>query len=325
MAAALGTAARQGLLVREAGGMARLAELTDLVFDKTGTLTLGRPELEEARTMGSLGKEALLRIAAALERGSEHPLAKGLLRAAAGVALPEVLEFRAHPGGGVSGQVDGVPFRLGNEAFLGLAFPTLPSGSTAVGLADASGLQGIFLLADRMRPEAPDVVRALRGQGLRLHLLSGDRPEVAEGLGKLLGLDSAEGGCTPSGKRERIAALQAGGAVVGFVGDGVNDAPALAQADAGISLPGLDALRAAATLNLMREGLDPLLAARRLALRTRRVVGQNLAWAFGYNLILVPLAALGLLDRFGGPMLAGAAMGLSSVTVVLNAWRLRRP
>jgi Cu+-exporting ATPase len=324
MAAALGTAARNGLLVREAAGMARLAEVTDLVFDKTGTLTLGRPGLVEIRPTADLGEGPLLVLAGALERGSEHPLGKGLLLAAAGLNQPLVDDFRAHPGGGVSGVVEGRALRLGSAAFLGWPFPEIPAGVSAVGLADERLLLGVFLLADRLRPEAAEIVQALRGQGLRLHLLSGDRPEAVLDLGRTLELDSAEGSCTPTAKRERIAALQAGGAVVAFVGDGVNDAPALAQADAGISLPGLDAIRAAASLNLLREGLHPLLAARRLALRTRKVIRQNLAWAFGYNLLLIPLAALGTLDRFGGPMLAGAAMGLSSLTVVLNAWRLRR-
>ena len=165
---------------------------------------------------------------------------------------------------------------------------------------------------------------ALAAQGLRLHLLSGDQADAAAALAAELGIPDARGGCTPDGKRALIQDLQSRGAVVAFVGDGVNDGPALAQADAGISLPGLEAAQAAAPLNLLREGLDPLLQARRLALRTRRVIRENLAWAFGYNLVLVPLAAFNLLDRFGGPMLAGAAMGLSSLTVVLNALRLRR-
>jgi P-type E1-E2 ATPase len=154
--------------------------------------------------------------------------------------------------------------------------------------------------------------------------LSGDQPEAAEKLGRELGITEARGGCTPKAKRTRIQELQQGGRVVAFVGDGVNDAPALAQADAGIALPGLEATQVAAPLNLLREGLEPLVRAHRLARRTRAVVRQNLAWAFGYNLLLVPLAAFGQLEKVGGPMLAGAAMGLSSLTVVLNALRLRR-
>lgn len=324
MAAALGTAARNGLLVRDAGAMARLAEVTRLGLDKTGTLTQGRPQVVAVEPAPGLEAAALVRLAAALEQGSDHPLARGIRAAAEGQELPAVEDFRAHPGGGVAGRVEGRSLRLGSAGFLGLDLGPVTAPGTPVGLAEGPLLLGRLVLADALRPEAPRVVAALRAQGLSLHLLSGDRAEAAEALGRQLGLDSAEGGCPPAGKLDRIRQWQQGGAVVAFVGDGVNDAPALAQADAGISLPGLDAIRAAARLNLLREGLNPLLDARRLALRTRRVVRQNLAWAFGYNLLLVPLAAANVLDRFGGPMLAGAAMGLSSVAVVLNAWRLRR-
>lgn len=324
MAASLGTAARRGLLVRDASAMERLSRVTDLAFDKTGTLTEGKPSLREVRVSAELDREALLRLAAALERGSEHPIARGLLEAAKGMAWPEVEAFRSHPGGGVTGRIDGQELRLGSAAFLGLSFGELPADVTSVGLAEGSRLLGVFLLADALRPETPATVNQLRELGLTLHLFSGDRPEAVQVLAAQLGIAGALGGCTPASKRERIQALQREQAVVAFVGDGINDAPALAQADAGISMPGLEATQAAAPMNLLRGGLSPLLDVLKLARRTRTVVKQNLAWAFGYNLILVPLAALNLLDAFGGPMLAGAAMGMSSLTVVLNALRLKK-
>ena len=324
MAAALGCAARNGLLVRDAGALQRLSRVTDLVLDKTGTLTEGRPRVQEVLTLETALSTELLRLAAALEQGSEHPIARGIREAAAGLQIPSVEAFRSVPGGGVSGVVEGRTLRLGNPAWLGFAAPVVPEGCTAVGLADGEALLGVLMLADPLRPEAAATVAELRRRGLRLHLLSGDAAGVAAGMGARLGIPEARGGCSPEAKRLRVQELQGEGRIVAFVGDGVNDAPALAQADAGISLPGLEATQAAASLNLLREGLAPLLRVHALSLRARRVVAQNLAWAFGYNLLLVPLAAAGLLDRLGGPMLAGAAMGLSSLTVVLNALRLRR-
>jgi Cu+-exporting ATPase len=324
MAAALGTAARNGLLVRDAAAMERLAQITDLVFDKTGTLTEGRPTVTEVLPLETGLSSEVLRLAAALEQKSEHPIAKGILEAAKDLELPAVAGFKAHPGGGIEATIRGSRLRLGSPDWLGFSSPTGPSGATIVGLADDSALHGVIMLADRVRPEARQVLDALRAEGLKLHLLSGDRPEVAEDLGRELRIPEARGGCTPEAKRERIQELQKAGAVVAFVGDGVNDAPALAQADVGIALPGLEATQVSAPLNLLREGLEPLVRAHHLACRTRSVVRQNLTWAFGYNLLLVPLAAFGLLEKVGGPMLAGAAMGLSSLTVVLNALRLRR-
>jgi P-type Cu+ transporter len=324
MAASLGTAARHGLLVREAAVMERLARITDLAFDKTGTLTEGKPSVKEVISTSGLKGTELLQFAASLERGSEHPLAKGILEAAKDLAPMEIQEFRAHPGGGVSGLVQGRSLRLGSATFVDLDFPAVPAGTTSVGLAEGDHLLGVFVLADALRPETRGTLEGLRSLGVRLHLFSGDRPEAAQAVARELGIEDAMGGCTPEAKRARIAELQASKAVVAFVGDGVNDAPALAQADAGISMPGLEAAQAAASMNLLRGGLGPLLTALKLARRTRVVVRQNLCWAFGYNLLLVPLAAFNLLDSLGGPALAGAAMGLSSLTVVLNALRLKR-
>lgn len=325
----LGAAARKGVLVRDAAALEALGQATDLAFDKTGTLTEGRPRLRRTLAVADLAEAELLNLAASLERDSEHPIARGLVAAHRG-ALKPVAAFRAHPGGGVSGDIEGEPWRLGSAAFLDVAFPEVDEDGIAVGLADATGLKGVFVLGDRLRGESAAVAGQLRRQGLRLHLFTGDRPEPAARMAAAVGIESISAGLRPEEKLNRIRDLQAQGAVVGFVGDGVNDAPALAQADCGIAMgsgageQGTGAAMAAAPLVLLRPGLEPILAARRLALRTHRVIRQNLGWAFGYNLVLVPLAAFGQLERFGGPMLAGVAMGLSSLTVVLNALRLRR-
>lgn len=323
VATALGTAARQGLLVRDLAALEQLAAATDLVLDKTGTLTEGRPQVREVRVVAEVGETELRRLAAALERDSEHPLAKALRSASPG-ELPAVSSFEAHVGGGVSGRIGERDLRLGNSAFVGASLDGVPDDMIAVGLADRGRLLGIFLLGDPMRRETPDAVAQLKRDGLRLHVLSGDRQSTVSRFAASVGIDQAVGGLAPEEKAAHIRALQAEGRVVAFAGDGINDAAALATADAGISLPGLDATAASAGLNLRREGLAPLLDARRLAKKLHVIVRQNLTWAFAYNLILVPLAASGLLERFGGPLLAGAAMGLSSVTVVVNALRLRR-
>ncbi|HYE08207.1 MAG TPA: cation-translocating P-type ATPase [Planctomycetota bacterium] len=321
VATALGTAARRGLLVRDVAALDALARATDLVLDKTGTLTEGRPQVTAVVALADLDETALRRVAAALERDSEHPLARALRSDG---PTPAVDGWRAHPGGGVSGIVDGRRFRLGSAAFLGHAFDRVPADASAIGLADDGRLLGVVVFADRVRAEAAEVLARLRDDGLRLHLLSGDRPAAVAAVARRFAFVSATGGISPSAKAEHVRALQATGAVVAFAGDGVNDAAALATADAGISLPGLDATAASAGINLRRDGLRPLLDARRLARALRRIARQNLAWAFAYNLVLVPLAAFGALAQLGGPLLAGAAMGLSSLTVVLNALRLRR-
>jgi len=326
---AIGAAARQGVLVRDAAALEALGQATDLVFDKTGTLTEGRPTLRRVISCGARNEVALLQVAASLERDSEHPIARGILAAHAGPMLT-VEGFRAFPGGGISGRIDGQAWRLGNEGFLEQVFPAAGTDATVVGLSDEAGLQGVLILGDRLRVEAGAVVQSLAAMGLRLHLLTGDRAEPAQAMAGQVGIGQVIAGVRPEGKLAVLKSLQQTGAVVGFVGDGVNDTPALAQADCGIAMGsgagerGTAAAMAAAPLVLLRPGLQPILAARVLAVRMHRVIRQNLAWAFGYNLILVPLAALGQLERFGGPMLAGVAMGLSSLTVVLNALRLRR-
>jgi len=203
---ALGTSARNGLLVRDAAAFERLGSITDLGFDKTGTLTLGKPMLRETRILSDEDTD-VLRLAAALERDSEHPLAKGIRDAAKGMVLPFVEYFRAHPGGGVSGTIQGLELKLGNAAFLGVEFPDVPSDATAVGLAEGTRLLGLLILADAVRPDALTTVQALQAEGLQLHLFSGDRPEPVLKLAAELGIPESIGGCTPGLKQSRIAGL----------------------------------------------------------------------------------------------------------------------
>jgi len=325
MAVGLGNAARQGVIVRDQRALDALGHVTDVVFDKTGTLTQGTPQITTVQALSDIPESRLLAIAAALERTSEHPLARALREHDQGL---EVNAWRALPGKGVAGTIANIPYRLGSLAWTGVdadGTAEIPAEAMAIALTAHDQPVGIFQLSDPLRPETESVVNTARARGLRIHLLSGDRPAAVERITAHLKLDSRQGGIDPAGKAARIIELQATGAVVAFAGDGINDATALATADAGISLPGLDATAAAAGLNLHRPGLQPFLDLHALAIRLRRIIRQNLAWAFGYNLILVPIAALGLLEQLGGPVLAGLAMTLSSITVVLNALRLRSP
>jgi Cu+-exporting ATPase len=337
-------AAERGVLVRGGRALEALQRVTTVVFDKTGTLTAGTPEVVEVIARDG-DVDGLLRLAAAVERASEHPLAAAVVaRAAAlGLQLPPVEAVEAHPGGGVEARVGGAAVALGSARWLrdrGVAPDALDAlvdraeavarqGATPVLVAVDGVARGLLAIADPPRADAADAVAALRSSGLDVWILSGDLPAVADAVGRAVGVEPARvlGGLRPDEKVERIAALRAGGAVVAMVGDGVNDAPALASADVGIALgTGTDVAVAASDVTLVGARLGGVVEALGLSRRTMRIVRQNLAWAFGYNAVLIPLAT-GVLQPVLGvrlsPLACAVAMSLSSVTVVLNALRLR--
>ncbi|MBS2027070.1 MAG: cadmium-translocating P-type ATPase [Deltaproteobacteria bacterium] len=330
-----GRAANLGLLFRDAEALERLASVKTIVLDKTGTVTLGKPVLEQATSLGD--ENEALHFAASADLHSEHPLAQALVQAARArsIALAEPSEFLAHAGDGASALVDGHRVRVGSPRWLSITDAKLLE---AVSLAEAHGqiaiavevdgqARAVFAIADPPRPESKDALAALKARGLELRLLTGDRRGTALAIAKQLGLDESSvlAEVRPDGKAAEVSRLQASGQRVAMVGDGVNDAPALAAADVGIALgAGSDVALEAAPVTLMRSDLRALPAAIDVARRTLEIVRQNLYWALGYNVLAIPIAALGLLERFGGPMLAAAAMSLSSVSVVSNALRLRR-
>jgi len=332
LVAGTGAAARAGILIRDAGVLERARRLDTVVFDKTGTLTEGRP-----RVVAVTGDEATLVIAAALQQGSAHPLARGILDAAEGAAaegatLPEAEAVRALVGRGVAGRIAGEAWSIGNARlmeechadithFAAFAAAQGETGGTVVYLARGTEVTGALALADTPRGTAASAIAAIRSLGLTPRLLSGDSPAAAHAIAARLGIDDVEASVSPERKAEVIAALQAAGRRVAMVGDGVNDAPALARADLGIAIGGgTDAAMASADITLLRD--DPLLVADAIliARKTLAKVRQNLALAFLFNVLALPLAAAGLLS----PMIAGAAMAASSVTVVTNALALAR-
>ncbi|HKK06128.1 MAG TPA: heavy metal translocating P-type ATPase [Gammaproteobacteria bacterium] len=328
--AASGALTRLGLLTTRGHALEALARATHIVFDKTGTLTLGRLQLAEVRAERGLSRERVLALAAALERGSEHPVGRVLAVAGQGLGA-EALE--ATPGQGVEGHIEGARHRVGSPSFVaGLSGIdiTAPVGSgTEVWLGDEAGLLARFRLVDELRPEAPAALAALRRAGLQVELLSGDAPaevaRVAESLGLVAaGEDAgklAHGGQRPEDKLARIRALQAEGAVVAMVGDGVNDAPVLAGADVSLAMGGGTQLaQASADMILLSENLSHLAIGVRTARRTLGVIRQNLGWAVLYNVVAVPLAAAGHV----APWMAAIGMSASSLLVVLNALRLTR-
>jgi Cu+-exporting ATPase len=328
------------------GEVLERAESVDtIVFDKTGTLTAGRPEVTDLVPLGEVTEAELLRVAASAERASEHPLAAAVVRAAEARRLPleEPTQFVAEPGMGVRASIGGRIVIVGNLALLesaGIATPAAAAAGETLAArartamfvaAEGVGVLGAIGLADTPRPEAREALASLRRLGLRLVMLTGDTRATAEAIAREIApggeIERVRAGVLPGHKAEEIAALQAGGATVAMVGDGINDAPALARADVGIALgSGTDVAIEAADVTLMRADLRGVAEAIALSRDTLRVIRQNLFWAFFYNVLGIPLAA-GVLYPWTGwllnPVVAAAAMSFSSVSVLANSLRLR--
>ncbi|MHB8916370.1 MAG: heavy metal translocating P-type ATPase, partial [Thiobacillus sp.] len=316
---ATGRLTRLGLLTTRGHALETLARATDLVFDKTGTLTYGRLSVRRVVALDGRSEADVSALAAALEAGSEHPIAKAL-RAATTSTLT-VSQIRNTPGLGVEGNVNGHVYRLGAPRFAaaGIAPPDADGGVSWVALAEDQQLIAWFALADTPRPDALAALDALRQQGLRVHLLSGDGEGAVQTSARQLGIADWRAGALPEDKLAYVQALQSEGRIVAMVGDGINDAPVLAAAQVSIAMgEGADVAQAAADMVMLGGRLATLPDGVALARKTQQIIRQNLGWALGYNLIAIPAAALGYVT----PWLAGIGMSGSSLLVVLNALRL---
>jgi Cu+-exporting ATPase len=336
----VGRGASMGVLVRNAEALETLEKVDTLVVDKTGTLTEGRPELREIATADGIAADDVLRLAASLERASEHPLGQAIVRAAKErkLVLSEPTDVDSPVGRGISGTVDGRPVLIGSAAYLAAsqidtgALEAAVSrlrqgGATAVLVAVGGEAAGAIAIADAIRPGAQAMLAQLKSRGIRVVMVTGDNRVTAAHIGKTLGITEIEAEVLPEGKSEIVGRLRREGRVVAMFGDGVNDAPALAAADVGISLAGgTDVAIESAGLTLLRGELDGVVNAHDLSRATMRNIRQNLVLAFAYNTAGIPIAA-GVLYPLTGwllsPALAALAMALSSVSVIANALRLR--
>jgi Cu+-exporting ATPase len=335
-----GRAAESGVLIRGGAALEATGHVDTVVFDKTGTLTVGQPSVKAVRTADGWQEDEVLALAAAVERSSEHPLGAAVVEEAErrGLAVAEAAGFEAVAGRGVAAEVEGRLVTVGNRAFLdaaGVGVEALEALEQGASGGDTTALvaidhvaAGAIDISDALKPSAAEAVRELRAHGLEVHLLSGDRAAAAQAVAQQVGIDHVGAEVSPAGKAAYVEALRRDGQRVAMVGDGINDAPALAAADVGIAIgSGTDVALEASDITLV--GGDPRLAvsAVRVSRATLRVIRQNLVWAFGYNVLLIPVA-MGLLYPFFGlrldPILAAAAMAFSSVSVVLNSLRLRR-
>jgi Cu2+-exporting ATPase len=320
---AVGELASRGIVVARGHAIETLAAASDVVFDKTGTLTRGEPWLKETTTLADTTPERCLAIAAAIEAASEHPIGRALAASGSGLRADGILNC---PGSGIEGRVEGARFRVGTREFAGALRPgrtptEAPGEDTVVWLGGESGLLAFFRVGDEPRPEAREAVAALRARGLRVHLLSGDREPAVREVARLLGIGIVEANATPERKREYVAGLQRRARVVAMVGDGINDAPVLAQADVSLAMGGgarLAQLRADAVI--VSRDLRELPGAIAHARRALKIVGQNIVWAFVYNVLVLPFALTGALT----PWAAALGMSASSLVVALNALRLER-
>lgn len=321
-------------------------------MDKTGTLTVGKPTVEAVVTIAGIDESGLVRLAASLEQGSEHPLAAALVTAATanGIALDSVSEFQSKTGGGVTGKVGGKKVTVGNEEFLsgsGVSVSDLASraeelrhqGQTVVFVAVDGRAAGVIGVADAVKPSTPQALRDLRAAGLRIVMLTGDSQSTAEAAARALGISEFQASVRPEQKAEVVQRLQKEGRIVAMAGDGINDAPALAQANVGIAMgTGTDVAMESGGVTLVKGDLTGILRARKLSQATMRNIRQNLFFAFIYNSIGVPIAAGVLYPLYDAlvsrrlafflgsnlPTFAAAAMSLSSVSVIANSLRLRK-
>jgi len=337
---ATGKGATMGVLFKNAEAIEVLRTVNTLVLDKTGTLTVGKPRLTGVVPVGNADPNQLLMLAASLERGSEHPLAAAIVQGAEerGLTLAAVEDFEALPGRGVRGGVAGRRVALGNAKLmeeLGIAAPAAAEqadglrreGATVMFVAVDGRLVGLLGVADPIKETTPEAIRQLHAEGIRIVMLTGDSRTTAEAVARKLGLDQVQAEVLPDQKAEVVKRLQQEGRIVAMAGDGINDAPALAQAQVGIAMgTGTDVAMESAGVTLIKGDLRGIARARRLSRATMRNIRQNLFWAFAYNSAGVPIAAGVLYPFFGlllSPIIAAAAMSFSSVSVVANALRLR--
>jgi Cu+-exporting ATPase len=332
-----GRGASAGILIRNAAAIERLEKIDTLVVDKTGTLTEGKPSVISLVPVG-LEKNELLHIAASLERGSEHPLAAAVLAEAARkeIALADVSRFQSHVGLGAEGVVEGKQVAAGNRQFmeqLQVLIPAVPdsylgAGETEIYVVVDRRFVGWIVVADAIKESSRLAIRELKAQGIRVVMLTGDNRHTAENVAGKLGIREFEAEVRPEQKSEVVRKLQEQGRVVAMAGDGINDAPALAQADVGIAMgTGTDIAMESGSVTLVKGDLAGIVRARKLSQATMRNIRQNLFFAFVYNSLGVPIAAGVLYPFFGlllSPILAAAAMSFSSVSVITNSLRLRK-
>jgi Cu+-exporting ATPase len=328
----MGRGAQAGVLVRNAAALERAEKIQILVVDKTGTLTLGKPVLTDVIAMGNMTEPGLLKLAAALEQGSEHPLAQAVLdkASALGIPSPAIANFKAEPGKGVQADIDGNTIWLGSPRYLSEQGATLDEaritslqtqGKTVIGVADRSGLLGYLAITDPLRPTSAQAVARLQAMGIEVVMLTGDNHATAQAIATQTGVNRFLAEVLPQHKVAEVERLKSQGKVVGMVGDGINDAPALAAADVSFAIgAGSDVAIEAADITLMRDDLLSVADAISLSRATLRKIRQNLFFAFIYNILGIPLAAFGMLN----PVIAGAAMAMSSVSVVSNSLLLKR-
>jgi P-type Cu+ transporter len=336
-----GLGAENGILIKGGESLERAGTIDMIVFDKTGTLTKGKPEVSDIIAFGDISQDTIIGYAATLEKNSEHPLGEAIIEKAAGINIPEIINFEAVPGKGVTGKLDDYNLALGNTALmreLGIDISPISAtidilsndGKTSIILTIDRKIAGIIAVADTLKPEAIQAVRSLRSRGLEIAMITGDHKNTAQAIAKQAGIEKVFAELLPDQKADQIKKIQAQGKRVAMVGDGINDAVALAQADLGIAMSsGTDIAIEASDITLLKGDLNGVSKAIDLSRKTIRTIKWNLFWAFIYNIIGIPIAAGVLYPILGtkgllNPMIASAAMAFSSVFVVTNSLRLRK-